>query len=189
MRYGRDWRIRVSADSGEIDPLHEDGLDCEFLLSDEAKEQQPGEPFEAVKRAREFGCKSMPLPKSFIFDTDTYMYPEAAVNKRSVFTFLLYAQTDITFKVEVQILNGIFIADRLMFIDTATIEIVKPARAFVGTTNTHVIVMKKELDVELPYNMPLRTMVKSDLELDAAPTQEMLTQGFLNWLPVKRYGL
>lgn len=37
MRYGRDWRIRVFASEGEVDPLHEDSLDCEYLLSDEAK--------------------------------------------------------------------------------------------------------------------------------------------------------
>ena len=36
MRYGRDWRIRVYADEGEIDPLHDDMLDCEYQLSDDA---------------------------------------------------------------------------------------------------------------------------------------------------------
>jgi hypothetical protein len=33
-----------------------------------------------VKRARDFGCKTLPLPRSFTFDSDnTFLYPDPVV--------------------------------------------------------------------------------------------------------------
>ncbi|CAD7965436.1 unnamed protein product [Amoebophrya sp. A25] len=201
MRYGRDWQIRVFVDKADADPplspLHIDPLDCAFIVSDRASAGKY--PFRATTNARERGCRALEVPNSYprslysngfveaitrprSLHLDSYfiMYPDPVLLRNTAFTLNLYAEMAIHFKVEVQILNGLFVADRLMFERSCVVEIVSPQRAAVGTHKAFVAEIAQALRVELPYNMPLSTVKVEDEE----KTPETIQWAFLNWSPV-----
>ena len=82
-----------------------------------------------LKAREERGRKQLELPPAFTFDTDLDIFEqEAVIKKNTVFTLNLYALIDIEFKVDIELLNGLYTADRLMFERSAILEILRPER-------------------------------------------------------------
>ena len=128
---------------------------------------------------------------SLTFDTDLDLFAEPVVKKNTVFTLNLMAEEDIEFKVEVQILNGLFVADMLMFERSATLEILRPRRAETGTTKSFVAEIPATFEIELPYNMPLVRVAAEEgdpipVQFFFMPYKNFPCGPYFNWLPVER---
>lgn len=174
IRYGTDWRIRFFLND-TLDPAYDDPLECGTYL----KKPRADRPDKVILNARKKGCTEIELPNAFDFDTDADQYPEPVVPKNRILQFFLHPIADIEWRVEVQILNGMYLPDRFAFIRSAVIEMTSPQRAHVGTDKAFVVEVRHNLNVELPYNMPMKTILMEDEEGE----QEVLTKAFLNWLP------
>jgi len=94
---------------------------------------------------------------------------------------MLHPVVDIQWRVEVQTLNGLNLPDQVMFVKSAVVEFAEPSRAEIGTSKSFALALTSDLRVELPANMPLKTMPEEDS--DEAGSQRVITKAFLNWLP------
>jgi len=168
--YGKHWRIKFYVGS-ELDPLYSDPIECHALVAARTPEKRDLD----VKIAKSRGCAEISLPPAF----------EQEGNERGagglangVFTFLLHPIVDIEWRVEVQIVDGVYQPDAFMLLSSALVEYAEPARAEVDTKKAFAIMLNSDLQIELPANMPLKSF-------EEGANQQILTQVFLNWLPLE----
>jgi hypothetical protein len=132
---------------------------------------------------------------------------------QKVHEMYLHPLVDIEVKIEIQILNGMYLPDRFKFIESVTFNVSAPARAEIGTDKTFVIEYSAAMagEVFYPYNLPMMavtavedafygttpsgnvsTLVTSQdgsnttylSSIVAASSQSgILTKAFLSWLP------
>jgi hypothetical protein len=164
MRYREDWRIKFLVNT-TLDPTYDDPTECDRML--ERLEVQPGRP-EIVQRARRRGCLEVTLPREF---------EHASPDRQRYFTFTLHPRVDIEWRVEAQIINGMYLASRFMLIRTALVEYVEPQRAMLGTTRAFATEIRNDLRLVLPANMPMKSY-----PTDGSP-QEIVQEAVLSWLP------
>ncbi|KAF4668451.1 hypothetical protein FOL47_003034 [Perkinsus chesapeaki] len=124
---------------------------------------------------------------------------QSPTGQPKVIELQLHALVDIQFRVEVQMLNGMTMADRFNFIQTASVEILQPARNVLNTSNAFVIELRHDSQVALPFNTPLASPDRKTNDLDvkysdlakqssisgatAISQRGVLNKAFLSWLP------
>jgi len=91
--------------------------------------------------------------------------PELFLNKTTkiskVHEFNLYSLEEIFIKISVNIYNGRFHYYGNFFLDTAIIQVTKPNRAILGTSNFFAIILKPSSKVEFPINLPILDYTKN----------------------------
>ncbi|CAJ1386138.1 unnamed protein product [Effrenium voratum] len=170
-RYGKHFRIKFLV-AKELDPLYTDPIECDSLVAKRTPQLRDLDILLAESR----GCAEISLPPAFV--QEGLQHAESGGQLASgVFTFMLHPIVDIQWRVEVQIVDGVFQPDAFMLLSSALVEYAEPARAEVGTSKSFAIKLSSELTLELPANMPMKSF--SD-----GANQRVITKAFLNWLPV-----
>jgi len=169
-RYGDHWRIKVLLQS-QMDPRFNDAIDCDWLV---ANKRTPDRDIDVIT-AESRGCAELGIPVSFTNQAQAAAQSGTPIAD-GVFTFMIHPLIDCEWRIEVQIVDGVFQPDAFMLLSSAIVEYVEPARAEVDTTKSWAIMISKEMTLELPTNMPLKSFNEDN--------QRVLTKAFLNWLPV-----
>ena len=112
--------------------------------------------------------------------------------------FYLHAIVDVEFRVEIQILNGLYLPERFKFIRAVGVDIREPSRAELGTTKAFVVEFNSgnAQEVYFPYNLPQLPEMGSEAESayssqfagtvdgkDAISQRAIMTKAYLSWLP------
>ena len=222
VQYGRDWRIVVysgdSLDPDANDPQICRDIWARFLKEQRAGASEsltPLTPMERESLLLENGCMWTRNPLGFeafqlatgsscpdsssdlcFFATLTTESGKTACNPAQVVAKLhelyVHALVDIDLRVEIQIVNGLFTADRFKFIRALSVDIRSPSRAEAGTSKAFVI----EIDstesekINYPYNSPILQSTGSLLVssgkvsgIDANSQLGVMTRNFVSWLP------
>lgn len=171
FRYGKHWRIKFFVGS-TLDPLYDDPIECDSLVAKRTADKRDLDILLAESR----GCAELSLPPAFVQE-GLQQGENGGALASGVFTFMLHPLVDIEWRVEVQIVDGVFQPDAFMLLSSALVEYAEPARATVGTAQSFAIKLDSELSLELPANMPMKSFTQG-------ADQRVITQAFLNWLPV-----
>eukprot|EP00929_Paragymnodinium_shiwhaense_P068504 TRINITY_DN34467_c0_g1_i2.p1 TRINITY_DN34467_c0_g1~~TRINITY_DN34467_c0_g1_i2.p1 ORF type:complete len:2673 (-),score=484.12 TRINITY_DN34467_c0_g1_i2:4120-11166(-) len=148
---GTDWRVKFFVND-TLDPNHNDPVECGDLLS---RFQNNGDyrtelRDEIVFAARQMGCTEIILP--WAYDQHNKARTETVEGQATVtaktgndgtYTFVLHAVVDCEWRVEVQIINGLYLQDRFMFVRSALVEYAEPSRAITGTRRFFAIEMRE----------------------------------------------
>merc|ERR1719353_2718997 len=156
--------------------MHNDSTYCDYIEFMRHIPPLSSQPDERVLQQRDHNCLRMDLPNAF-----SYLKPANLVwSKNSAMSFYLHAYRDIDFRVEIQILNGVYLTDRFMMLGSCAVEIEAPRRMNYSTTSTYIIELNMKQELELPYNMPLKS-------IETGSAQEVLSKAWLNFLPTWTY--
>jgi hypothetical protein len=180
--YGRDWRLAIMVDD-ELDPMHNDSSLCEYLSKPPAASKRaknlPDVQFDSLA---ENGCTTMKMPTAFSLDLGDREVPKEEMwSKNSAMAFYLFAYKSVQFRVELQILNGVYLPDRFQMLGCASVEWSQANRINFGTSDTYVIEIRQTMELELPFNMPLKR-IQTDMRV---VEQVILTKAFINYLPTE----
>jgi hypothetical protein len=170
VQYGKDWRIRFFLNK-TLNPMYDDPIQCDTLLAKDI----PGQRGLVVLNARKEKCIALEAPHALREEAKQEGY-----HQNASITFLLFPRINCEWRVEVQILNGVYLPDRFMFAQTAIVEEMTPQRALVDTHEAFAAMIKSDLKIELPYNLPLKLIPAKGV----AGKTEMLQEAYLNWLPL-----
>lgn len=170
-RYNEHWRLRFFVND-TLDPGHNDSIDCGELLKRTGQNSE--QRHLVVDAAQRTLCVEETLPPAFEKVAVSGGTPVAG----GVFSFMLHALTDCEWRVEAQVLDGMFLPDAYMLSRVAAVEYAEPSRAMLGTPRLFGVVVRSSLAVELGSNMPLKTYPSDPT------TQRVLTKAYLNWLPL-----
>jgi hypothetical protein len=171
FQYGKDWKIKFFINE-TLNPDYDDPIECSSLI----EKQITGKRDELIKIARAKKCTELELPYGYISTASNFSH----YRQNASIAFVLFPSIDAEWRVEVQIINGLFMPDRFMLARSAVIEEVLPQRAQVGTNKIFGTQLKADMPLELPYNLPLKTFP----DKESTQKQEELTWGFINWLPI-----
>eukprot|EP00928_Gymnodinium_smaydae_P024083 TRINITY_DN1960_c1_g5_i2.p1 TRINITY_DN1960_c1_g5~~TRINITY_DN1960_c1_g5_i2.p1 ORF type:complete len:6923 (-),score=840.57 TRINITY_DN1960_c1_g5_i2:138-18908(-) len=178
LKYGVDWRINVLL-SEELDPTYDDPIECGSMLVRQTEANMP--PDEMILAARAYGCYQLDLPPAFVST-----YTDKDTMAPNLFTFSLMSFIDSEWRIDIEIVNGLFLQDRFMFSRSAVIEHVSPSRAKKGTKAAFAVVMTSTMLLELPSNMPMKSLPTNERGNSAyySAEQVVLTKAYMNYLPV-----
>eukprot|EP00931_Biecheleriopsis_adriatica_P048079 TRINITY_DN27768_c0_g1_i1.p1 TRINITY_DN27768_c0_g1~~TRINITY_DN27768_c0_g1_i1.p1 ORF type:complete len:5619 (+),score=1069.33 TRINITY_DN27768_c0_g1_i1:1474-16857(+) len=170
IRYGKHWKIKFLL-APTLDPEFNDPIDCSSLVTRRTPERDLD-----IVLARSRGCKELDMPHAFVQE-GVLQAENGGAMAGGVFTFMIHPLIDCEWRVEVNIVDGVFQPDVYMLLSSAVVEYVEPARAILGTKKSWAIKLTSELRLELPTNMPMKSFYEKE-------SQKIITQAFLNWLPV-----
>ncbi|CAE8717038.1 unnamed protein product, partial [Polarella glacialis] len=172
IRYGKHWRIKFLLKT-KLEADYIDPIDCDSLLKTRTIAERD---FDFIS-AKQRGCAELETPPAFAAEAARHAETGKPLSG-GVFTFMLHPLIDCEWRVEVQIVDGVFQPDGLMFLRSAVVEYMEPERASVGTTDAFAVMISSALLLELPANLPLKSFSRG-------ASQEVLTQAFLNWNPIR----
>jgi len=84
-------------------------------------------------------------------------FNDTDIDKHADTDFGLYAITETTFRVQIQLFNGRFISDMSSFDNSLMLDVIKPNRANYGTTDQFLVILEPNTDLDLPRNLPLQS--------------------------------
>ena len=219
--YGRDWRVVVYLDN-TLGPDSNDPQICRDIWKSfldyhwttasgypaslrDHKLKQAGctvlwNPFafSAFEYATGSACPDSASSQCYFFTLDSASAKAACSTQSvSVHELYLHALVDVEFRIEVQIVNGMFMPDRFKFIHAVSVDVAAPSRAALGTTKAFVIETNAEIAsaVYYPFNLPVMPTT-ADLEtiynkvpsgnvssVAAVSQSGIISKAFYSWLP------
>ncbi|EER01866.1 plexin, putative [Perkinsus marinus ATCC 50983] len=227
VEYGRDWRVRVFVNDS-LPHDFDDSQMCEEIWSRWYSDKEvyfDSLPDVREDNLRNHNCTMADMPialERFMMAsgslcpsiTDPFCIGfgftqsisttacrgvQDSAGQPKVIELSLHAMVDIQFRIEVQILNGMVMADRFSYIQTASVEVLEPSRNLLGTTNAFVVELRHDSGVALPFNTPLAALNRLTTDLDvkydelsrqstvsgvvASSQRGVLSKATLSWLP------
>jgi hypothetical protein len=195
ITYGVDYTINVYAND-TLDPLYNESMECRKLLRPladftalpaDVSPRQAAFAYTALN-AWAMGCRQLIHAKAF--DPAFYASSKAPARKGpppyGFFTLMYHPIIDTEWRLEVAILNGLYLPDRLMFVRSAIVEYIEPTRGELGTPKFFFAIIEADSSLELPTNMPLsyNPYDQQGYFCGGAESDDCKPKAFLNYLPI-----